>query len=118
MDNAKNTYGDGNPLAQAFNQFVLDPIFRIFNAVLNVINLPSPATVQQYRVQIPYEGPMNDESDVGIRDCDPDGPLVVYVSNIVPTMDRGRFYAFGRVFSGTVRSGMDGRIQGPNMITS
>jgi elongation factor 2 len=32
----------------------------------------------------------------------------------VPTSDKGRFYAFGRVFAGTVRSGLKVRIQGPN----
>ncbi|CAI4210633.1 unnamed protein product [Parascedosporium putredinis] len=33
---------------------------------------------------------------------------------MVPTSDKGRFYAFGRVFAGTVRSGLKVRIQGPN----
>jgi len=59
---------------------------------------------------------MDDESAIGIRDCDPKGPLVLYVSKMVPTSDKGRFYAFGRVFSGTVRSGPKIRIQGPNYI--
>merc|ERR1712166_203612 len=35
---------------------------------------------------------------------------------MVPTSDKGRFYAFGRVFSGTARSGIKVRIQGPNYI--
>jgi elongation factor 2 len=81
-----------------------------------VINLPSPATAQRYRVETLYEGPMDDESAIGIRDCDPAGPLVLYVSKMVPTSDKGRFYAFGRVFSGTVRSGPKIRIQGPNYL--
>ncbi|KAI0285487.1 P-loop containing nucleoside triphosphate hydrolase protein [Russula aff. rugulosa BPL654] len=81
-----------------------------------VINLPSPATAQRYRCETLYEGPMDDESAIGIRDCDPKGPLVLYVSKMVPTSDKGRFYAFGRVFSGTVRSGPKIRIQGPNYI--
>ncbi|KAF5376211.1 hypothetical protein D9615_008507 [Tricholomella constricta] len=133
-------------LERAFNQFVLDPIFKVFDAVMNfkkdaigpmlekldvklaaderdlegkallkmiVINLRSPATAQRYRVETLYEDPMDDESANGIRDCDPKGPLVLYVSKMVPTSDKGRFYAFGRVFSGTVRSGPKIRIQGP-----
>ncbi len=36
-----------------------------------VINLPSPLTAQRYRVETLYEGPMDDESAIGIRDCDP-----------------------------------------------
>ncbi|KAM9921279.1 hypothetical protein OXX80_012210, partial [Metschnikowia pulcherrima] len=31
-----------------------------------------------------------------------------------PTSDKGRFYAFGRVFAGTAKSGQKVRIQGPN----
>jgi elongation factor 2 len=41
---------------------------------------------------------------------------MVYVSKMVPTSDKGRFYAFGRVFSGTVSSGPKVRIQGPNFV--
>jgi len=147
---------------RAFNQFILDPIFRIFDAFVKgkteelltlcgkidvkltteekeqtgkgllktvmrkflpaadalmemmVIHLPFPVTAQKYRVATLYEGPLDDESAVGIRDCDPNGTLMLYVSKMVPTSDKGRFYAFGRVFSGTVRSGLKVRIQGPN----
>ncbi|KAH8110639.1 P-loop containing nucleoside triphosphate hydrolase protein [Phellopilus nigrolimitatus] len=160
----KSTDADGKPLDRAFNMFVLDPIYKIFDAVMNfrkeevftmlqkldvdlksdekdlegkallkvcmrkflpageamlemiVINLPSPATAQRYRCETLYEGPMDDESAIGIRDCNPKGPLVLYVSKMVPTSDKGRFYAFGRVFSGTVRSGPKYRIQGPNYL--
>ncbi|KAF9169012.1 Elongation factor 2 [Mortierella sp. AD010] len=81
---------------------------------MTIIHLPSPVTAQKYRVETLYEGPMDDECAVGIRDCNPNGPLMLYVSKMVPTSDKGRFYAFGRVFSGTVRSGLKVRIQGPN----
>merc|ERR1712227_697350 len=30
---------------------------------------------------------------------------MLYVSKMVPTSDKGRFYAFGRVFAGTVKQG-------------
>jgi len=36
------------------------------------------------------------------------------VSKMVPTSDKGRFHAFGRVFSGTVATGSKVRIQGPH----
>lgn len=147
---------------RAFNQFILDPIFRIFAAVMNfkkdeiptlleklnikltpedrekegkqllkvvmrtflpaadalmemmILHLPSPVTAQKYRAETLYEGPPDDEACIGIRDCDPKAPLMLYVSKMVPTSDKGRFYAFGRVFAGTVRSGLKVRIQGPN----
>jgi len=149
-------------LERAFNQFILDPIFRIFKAVMNfkkdeiptlleklsikltpedkekegkallkiimrtflpaadallemlILHLPSPVTAQKYRAETLYEGPPDDEACIAIRDCDAKGPLMLYVSKMVPTSDKGRFYAFGRVFAGTVRSGLKVRIQGPN----
>ncbi|RDW56828.1 hypothetical protein BP5796_12895 [Coleophoma crateriformis] len=151
-------------LPRAFNQFILDPIFKIFAAVMNnkkdeiptllekleiklspqdmekegkqllkvimrtflpaadalmemmILHLPSPVTAQKYRAETLYEGPPDDEAYIGIRDCDPKAPLMLYVSKMVPTSDKGRFYAFGRVFSGTVRSGLKVRIQGPNYV--
>jgi elongation factor 2 len=85
-----------------------------------VIHLPSPVSAQQYRVGALYEGPMDDESAVGIRTCDSNGPLVVCISKMVPIRnpEDGRFYAFGRVFSGTVKAGMHVRIQGPDYAPS
>ena len=79
-----------------------------------ILHLPSPLTAQKYRMETLYEGPPDDEAAIAIRDCDPKGTLMLYVSKMVPTSDKGRFYAFGRVFSGTVRSGLKVRIQGPN----
>ncbi|OII77032.1 elongation factor 2 [Cryptosporidium andersoni] len=78
-----------------------------------VTHLPSPATAQKYRVENLYEGPQDDETAVGIRNCDANAPLCMFVSKMVPTSDKGRFYAFGRVFSGTVGTGQKVRIQGP-----
>lgn len=80
------------------------------------IHLPSPVTAQRYRMEMLYEGPHDDEAAVAIKNCDPNGPLMMYISKMVPTSDKGRFYAFGRVFSGIVASGQKVRIMGPNYI--
>lgn len=53
---------------------------------------------------------------LGIKNCDPDAPLMMYISKMVPTSDKGRFYAFGRVFSGCVATGQKVRIMGPNFV--
>lgn len=78
------------------------------------IHLPSPVTAQKYRMEMLYEGPHDDEAALGIKNCDPNAPLMMYVSKMVPTSDKGRFYAFGRVFSGKVATGQKARIMGPN----
>jgi len=81
-----------------------------------VLHLPSPATAQRYRVETLYEGPMDDECATAVRNCDPEGPLMMYVSKMLPTSDKGRFYAFGRVFSGIIKTGQKVRIMGPNYV--
>uniref|UniRef100_A0A060SWD6 Elongation factor 2 n=1 Tax=Blastobotrys adeninivorans TaxID=409370 RepID=A0A060SWD6_BLAAD len=160
----KGKDAEGKELERAFNMFILDPIFRVFDAVMNfkkeetatllqkldinlksdekdlegkallkvvmrkflpaadalmemiVIHLPSPVTAQKYRAETLYEGPSDDSICLGIAECDPKAELMLYVSKMVPTSDKGRFYAFGRVFSGTVKAGQKVRIQGPNYV--
>lgn len=150
------------PLQRCFVQFIMDPIVRLANAIMNdqkekvwkmlkalniviketekekagkellklifqrwlnaadallemiVMRLPSPRVAQRYRVEYLYEGPLDDECACAIRECNQDGPLMVFISKMIPTNDKGRFYAFGRVFSGIVRSGEKVRIMGPN----
>lgn len=70
-----------------------------------VLKLPSPAKAQRYRAAYLYEGPIDDACGQGIKNCDQKGPLMVFISKMVPTNDKGRFYAFGRVFSGVVATG-------------
>lgn len=78
------------------------------------LHLPSPGDAQKYRVENLYTGPMDDEIAQSIRNCNSKGPLIMYVSKMVPTPDKGRFFAFGRVFSGTISAGSKVRIMGPN----
>ncbi|KAJ3683581.1 hypothetical protein LUZ60_013808 [Juncus effusus] len=81
-----------------------------------IYHLPSPAKAQSYRVENLYEGPLDDKYAEAIRNCDPNGPLMVYVSKMIPAADKGRFYAFGRVFSGKATTGTKVRIMGPNYV--
>lgn len=154
--------GDG--YNRAFCMFVLDPIFKVFDAIMNfkkdetakllsklnivlkgddkekegkdllkvvmrtwlpagevllqmiAIYLPSPVTAQRYRMEMLYEGPLDDEAAVAVKNCDQTGPVMMYISKMVPTSDKGRFYAFGRVFSGIVSCGQKVRIMGPNYV--
>merc|ERR1739842_211292 len=71
-------------------------------------------TAQKYRSEMLYEGPLDDQACIGMTNCDPSGPLMMYISKMVPTSDKGRFYAFGRVFSGKIATGQKVRIMGPN----
>merc|ERR1712127_1127662 len=81
-----------------------------------IMKLPSPKKAQQYRAAYLYEGPVTDATGQSIMKCDKDGPLCIFISKMVPTNDKGRFYAFGRVFAGVMGTGQKVRIQGPNYV--
>jgi len=102
----------GKPLMKRTMQIWINAADTLLSMI--VMKLPSPRVAQKYRVENLYEGPMDDEAACAIRACDPKGTLMMYVSKMVPTSDKGRFYAFGRVFSGTIATGQKVRIQGPH----
>ena len=79
-----------------------------------ILHLPSPKISQKYRTLYLYQGPMNDECAKAMMECNPNGPVMMFISKMVPTSDNGRFYAFGRVFSGKVKAGEEVRILGPD----
>lgn len=79
-----------------------------------ILHLPSPKKAQSYRAEMLYSGPPEGDYYEDMKNCNPKGCLIVYISKMVPTADKGRFFAFGRVFSGTVRAGMKVRIMGNN----
>jgi len=102
----------GKPLLKRVMQTWLPAAETLLQMIVN--HLPSPRTAQAYRAENLYSGPMDDEAGVAITKCDPKGPLMMYVSKMVPTSEKGRFYAFGRVFSGTIGTGQNVRIMGPD----
>jgi len=105
---------EGKPLMKAVMRNWLPAGEAMFQMI--VVHLPSPVTAQKYRAAALYEGPADDQSCVAMTNCDPTGPLMMYISKMVPTSDKGRFYAFGRVFSGKIATGQKVRIMGPNFV--
>jgi elongation factor 2 len=158
------TNAQGERLKRAFCQFCLDPIYQIFDAVMNekkdkvdkmikslgltlapeeregapkkqlktimmkflpanetllqmmVSHLPSPKKAQAYRAEMLYSGEPEGKYFEGIKNCDQTAPLILYISKMVPTADKGRFFAFGRIFAGKVRTGQKCRIMGNNYV--
>jgi elongation factor 2 len=157
-----NIAENGKTMRRAFAQFIMDPICKLCNAIIDgqselvqkmlvsldiklaqdekdlqgkhllkcvmnkwlnaadtllemmILHLPSPKVAQKYRTAYLYEGPQEDVCAVGMRNCDPKAPIMIYISKMVPSSDKGRFNAFGRIFSGTVASGMKVKIMGAN----
>ena len=103
---------EGKPLMKVVMRTWLPAGEAMFMMI--VVHLPSPVTAQKYRAEQLYEGPLDDQACVAMKACNPEGPLMMYISKMVPTTDKGRFYAFGRVFSGKIATGQKTRIMGPN----
>jgi elongation factor 2 len=102
----------GKPLMKRTMQIWINAADTLLAMIVS--KLPSPQKAQKYRVENLYEGPMDDEAANAMRACDKNSGLMMYVSKMVPTSDKGRFYAFGRVFAGTIATGQKVRIQGPH----
>jgi len=102
--------------AKALLKCVLQKWLPASEALLGMIvqYLPSPRKAQAYRTELLYTGPQDDYMSKSLRECNQKGPLMVYVSKMVPSADKGRFIAMGRVFSGAVESGHKVRIMGAN----
>merc|ERR1712070_24577 len=102
----------GKPLMKRTMQIWINAADTLLSMIVS--KLPSPVVAQKYRTENLYEGPNDDTAAKAMKACDPAGPLMMYVSKMVPTADKGRFHAFGRVFSGTIATGAKVRIQGPH----
>ncbi|OKY77141.1 MAG: Translation elongation factor G EF-G (GTPase) [Candidatus Methanohalarchaeum thermophilum] len=81
--------------------------------VLNMVirHLPNPLTAQEYRIPTIWDGDL--ERDVGEQmvACDPDGETAFMVTDISVDPHAGEV-ATGRLFSGTLKEGMELEING------
>merc|ERR1712079_810438 len=106
-------------------------IYKVFDSIMNFKKDVIPGLLQKLEVKLSHD----DEQMEGkplmkcvmrtwlpagaamfMKTCNPNGPLMMYISKMVPTSDKGRFYAFGRVFSGKIATGLKCRIMGPNYV--
>ena len=63
-----------------------------------------------------YKGPLDDIYATAIRNCDPEGPLMLYVSKMIPALEKGCFFTISCVFVGRVTTGLKVRIMGLNYV--
>ncbi|MEM4717233.1 MAG: elongation factor EF-2 [Desulfurococcaceae archaeon] len=66
--------------------------------------IPSPREAQRYRIQKIWHGDINSEIAKHMMECDPNGPLVMMITDVKVDPHAG-LVATGRLFSGTLRAG-------------
>lgn len=97
---------------------ILQKWIKLSNNLLEmiIIHIPSPKISQKYKTLYLYEGQMDDECATAMISCDPEGPLMMFISNMIYDNDNNKIYAFGRIFSGKINFEEKVKILGPNYI--
>ncbi len=86
---SKKTYAD------------LATFFPIHKAILEMVvdHLPNPIEAQKYRIKKIWDGDINSKLGKAMVNCDPNGPLIVYLSKV--QVDKHGLISTGRIFSGS-----------------
>jgi U5 small nuclear ribonucleoprotein component len=75
-------------------------------------HVPSPVAGAAAKVDRLYQGDLDAPEADSMRACDAAGTLVVNVVKLIPSPDGARFFALGRVMSGTLVAGQAVRVLG------
>jgi len=86
------------------------PLFRAVNDMV-VKFLPSPIEAQKERVKVIWHGDWNSPVGKAMAACDPKGPVAFMINKVKIDPHAGEV-ATGRLFSGTLRRGMELYISG------
>ena len=77
--------------------------------------VPSPVAAAPQKVAHCYSGNLDEASSAtatAMMRCDPSGPLMLHIVKLFSSPDGTTFYAFGRIYSGTLRAGERVKILG------
>ncbi|KAG8894083.1 hypothetical protein FRC00_009556 [Tulasnella sp. 408] len=101
---------DARPLLKA----VLDQFFGASTGLVDMVArwVPSPIEGAKSKISRTYTGPMNTEVVEAMERCDPDGPLMIQITKLYHTADAQDFRAFGRIYGGTLKRGMEVKVLG------
>ncbi|KAI6031361.1 P-loop containing nucleoside triphosphate hydrolase protein [Pisolithus microcarpus] len=93
---------------------VLDQFFGPATGLVDMIveHIPSPVASAASKVERTYTGPQTSDIAASMKQCNPDGPVMVQITKLYHTTDAQSFRAFGRVMSGTLRKGAQVKVLG------
>jgi elongation factor 2 len=72
-----------------------------------VKHLPNPLEAQKYRIPKIWHGDSETEFGKNLKDCDPKGKIAFVITRIVIEPRSGKEISAGRLFSGTLKAGME-----------
>ncbi len=94
--------------AEDDKQWLRDNLILEDSLLRMVINhLPNPAEAQKYKIPHIWGGDLESVEGKALVNCDRDGPLLGMITKIFIDPKSKRPTLIGRVFSGTIRAGMD-----------
>jgi U5 small nuclear ribonucleoprotein component len=95
-------------------RLVMDQFFGPPSGFVDMVSqhIQSPTESAARKVEHIYTGPMDDATAAAMKACDPNGPLMIHITKLYNSADGEKFDAFGRVMSGTIRSGQKVRVLG------
>jgi len=70
-----------------------------------VKHLPSPVEAQKYRIKKIWKGDINSSVGQAMVNLDPNGPLIINITNVIIDKVSKQELATGRIFSGTLKKG-------------
>src|SRR3989338_1074260 len=79
-------------------------------------HLPNPIDAQKYRIPRIWRGDLESEFGKNLLECNPNGKVAFCVTRIMVEPRSGREIAAGRLFSGTMKSGMQVYLGGAKKI--
>jgi len=80
----------------------------LHDVILDMVikHLPNPKDAQKYRIPKIWKGDLESEFGKSLLNCDPKGPVAFVITRILIEPKSGREISAGRLYSGTVRDGM------------
>ncbi|MEK6926053.1 MAG: elongation factor EF-2 [Nanoarchaeota archaeon] len=81
----------------------------LYEVLLDMVvkHLPNPLEAQKYRIPKIWHGDADSEFGKNLRDCNPKGKIGFVITRIVIDSRSGKEISAGRLFSGTLKSGME-----------
>ncbi|KIO21996.1 hypothetical protein M407DRAFT_10128 [Tulasnella calospora MUT 4182] len=106
---------DARPLLKAVMDQFFGPSTGLVDMLARWVPSPIEGATSKFvvaKISRTYTGPMNTEVVEAMERCDPEGPLMIQITKLYHTADAQDFRAFGRIYSGTLKRGMEVKVLG------